>query len=53
VDGKTQRVSALRMYVPTDMLPILARQLSSPANADTDLVGDLPGADADIPLLVN
>jgi hypothetical protein len=35
--GKTNRVSALRVVVPTDMLPTIVRQLANPASADTDL----------------
>jgi hypothetical protein len=36
-DGKTNRVTVLRVMVPTDALPLIARQLAQPANADTDL----------------
>jgi hypothetical protein len=52
-DGKTSRVSALRLIVPTDMLPTIARQFANPANADTVIDGVWSVDAEDAPSVLN
>jgi hypothetical protein len=52
-DGKTNRVSTLRLIVPTDMLPTIARQFANPANADTVIDGVWSVDAEDAPSVLN